>query len=75
MTTDQLKCPKCDGAMEEGYCLDHSALGGAGQQRWGKGKPKRSFAHGTVPSSGLRFIVTTYRCCKCGFLEAYAESD
>ena len=36
MTTDQLKCPKCDGAMEEGYCLDHSALGGAGQQRWGK---------------------------------------
>jgi hypothetical protein len=60
--------------MEEGYFLDHS-VGGAGQQRWGKGKPERSFAHGTVPSGGLRFIVTTYRCCECGFLEAYAEND
>ena len=38
MSTDQLKCPKCGGAMEEGYFLDHS-VGGAGQPRWGKGSP------------------------------------
>jgi hypothetical protein len=61
--------------MEEGYVLDHSALGGAGQQSWGKGKPERSFTHGTVPSGGLHYTVTTYRCCECGFLEAYAEDD
>lgn len=74
MSTEPLKRPKCSSAMEEGYCLDHS-VGGAGQQRWGKGKPERSFAHGTVPSSGLRYTVTTYRRCECGFLEAYAEDD
>ncbi len=74
MSADQLQCPRCGSAMEEGYFLDHS-VGGVGQQRWGKGTPERSFAHGTVPSSGVRFIVTTYRCCECGFLEAYAEDD
>ena len=66
MSTDQLKCPKCDGTMEEGYCLDHS-VGGGGQQRWCEGKPERS-----VSSGGRHLMVTTYRCCECGFLEAYA---
>ncbi len=74
MSTAPLQCAKCDGAMEEGYLLDYS-VGGADQQRWGKGKPERSFAHGTVPSGGVRFIVTAYRCCECGFLEAYAENE
>ena len=72
MREDEMNCLKCDGAMEEGFIMDLT-VGGAGQKQWGKGKPKRTFIAGDVPSSGLRFKVTTYRCCKCGFLEDYAD--
>lgn len=65
------KCPKCGGAMEEGFILDAGLLGTpvSQQQKWVKGKGKGLSIFGI--NEGIS--VKADRCKNCGYLENYAE--
>lgn len=84
MSDLQKICPKCNGAMEEGYSID-SSYGATFPMFWFRGKPVPSIF---VPSirvplkkapwyslnrqfDGLP--VTIWRCRECGYLEQYAD--
>lgn len=66
------KCPKCGGAMEEGFILDssHSAQLVA---HWVAGRPESSFWTGTKVRDKERHQTQTFCCSKCGYLESYAR--
>ena len=79
MTKRNLKCPKCNAEMEEGFILDKGDSG-ALQSRWVEGEPEKTSLFGVkttwfgVNTSGKEILqVTTYRCTGCGFLESYAS--
>ena len=68
-------CAKCGGEMELGYLLDLSH-GQVVRQRWTPAPLPRGWL------GGIRFkgwdegyIVGTYRCSQCGFLESYATRE
>ncbi len=66
-------CPKCDGAMEQGFTLDlaHSAYR---QAEWIAGAPEKSFWTGIKVKGKIRLPIVTWRCARCGYLESYARS-
>jgi Domain of unknown function (DUF6487) len=65
-------CPKCGGAMTEGFILDRVS-GGDRQSRWIEGTADPSFWTG-IKTSGLKqYKLTAYRCDGCGFVELSAE--
>lgn len=68
-----LNCPKCGGAMEEGFLMDVGST--LVQSHWLEGKPERSFWTGLKTSDRQQLTVMTYRCETCGFLESYARGD
>jgi len=59
------QCPKCSGAMHEGFVLDatHGAMTVAS---WVEGAPQKS------AWTGLKLCA--WRCARCGFLEHYAPA-
>jgi predicted nucleic-acid-binding Zn-ribbon protein len=63
----QIKCPKCNGNMEQG--LIKSDGGYAGDLKWGKPDSVSGWT-GKV-KDGKKIV--TYRCQNCGYLECYAE--
>ena len=67
------ECPKCRGRMSEGFVLDRGAYDSANTQKWVEGEPKRSFWTGLKTDNREAYVVTTYRCDRCGFLESYAQ--
>lgn len=74
-------CPKCSGAMAEGFVLDN-AYGALKQSHWLEGKPERAHRTGIFLKSASiitkdrqLLAVTTYRCERCGFLESYARDE
>jgi uncharacterized C2H2 Zn-finger protein len=76
---EDIKCPKCQAAMKEGYLQDrttHLEEGHCVQQKWVPGRPQRpSFWTGSVVSADQRakaLPIITHRCPTCGFLESYA---
>jgi predicted RNA-binding Zn-ribbon protein involved in translation (DUF1610 family) len=69
------QCPKCGGNMIAGYCIDMKQ-GGAAQNRWAKGRPRRMrFFLWTIWALDLRkvplFDVTSFACSTCGYLESF----
>jgi hypothetical protein len=66
-------CPKCSGAMTEGFVIDKTH-GGASVSTWMEGEPVRSIWFG-VKARGTQFETRTWRCRRCGFLESYAPSE
>lgn len=66
------RCPKCTSSMEEGFIVDHT-YGQQQQETWVEGPPKRSFWQGISLRGAEQLSVITYRCSRCGFLEAYAQ--
>ena len=67
-------CPKCSGAMTEGFILDNTY----GEKRvagWMSGKPVRSFWTGLKTGKQKPIDIATWRCGRCGFLESYAAGD
>ena len=71
MPRDEMSCPKCRGAMQEGFVCDHS-YGARLVSIWVEGVPEKSLLSG-VKLKGRKTIETrTFRCTRCGFLEGYA---
>ena len=74
-----MKCPKCNGEMDEGLQIDASSRtwGGAKKAQWVKGKTlpviKRRLIPPGVEITGERYYLAVYRCRSCGFLESYAQ--
>jgi Domain of unknown function (DUF6487) len=65
-------CPKCHGAMEQGFTLDHS-YGESLAAEWVEGPPEKSFWHGVRTRGRERRAIETWRCEQCGYLESYAR--
>jgi hypothetical protein len=64
-------CPKCQGAMEEGFILSERETyrRAAG---WLTGAPKRSLLLGLkLPHKPI--AIQSWRCQRCGLLENYAK--
>jgi hypothetical protein len=72
MTNEPMKCPKCTGAMVQGFIPDysHGAVLVAG---WLQGHPQKSFWRTTKAPISEVIPIGTFRCEKCGFLEFYAD--
>ena len=64
------KCPKCGGAMFEGYILDRT-YGGKLQSAWVEGEPEKSFWVGLKTGDRDVFNVQALRCGSCNYLEVY----
>ncbi len=65
-------CPKCGGAMENGFLVDHT-YGSVAPSEWAEGEPKSSFWTGTKMAGRKIRRVETLRCVRCGYLESYAR--
>ena len=65
-------CPKCGGAMERGFVVDHT-YGGFAKPEWAEGRAEPSMWTGIKMSGKARHPVETYRCVQCGYLESYAR--
>ncbi len=71
MTSNSIKCPKCDGQMEAGFVLD---------RQWGqRGKPllwieaaQLALTTSADPNDAGQLVLDAYRCLGCGFVELYA---
>ena len=68
------QCPKCSGAMSEGYIVDKTH-GGAGVSTWAEGAPRKSVWTGLKLSGVPQAQIETWRCRRCGFLEQYASAE
>jgi len=62
-----MKCPKCNGVMEEGVQVDY-AQNGPNWSKWATDIKGQIFKK----TEGEKYIKT-YRCKDCGFLESYAK--
>ncbi len=73
-----MKCPKCDGEMEEGLLVDRS-FGGAQKATWVRGNELPTIKITAWPPgieiTGKRHTLSVFRCTSCGFLEAYAKGE
>lgn len=66
-------CPKCQGAMSEGFVPTVTAGGTRAVSSWFEGAPKKSFWMGVKLGAKTRIEIQTWRCGRCGFLENYAK--
>ena len=71
MSAETTRCPKCNGAMVQGFIFEFD-----GAQRkvssWVEGAPEKTPWHGTNVPEDKCIPVGVYRCSNCGFLESYA---
>ena len=65
------ECPKCGGAMTQGYIVDHKH-GGAAVASWVEGEPRKSFWVGLKLGGTTPIEIATWRCRRCFYLENYA---
>lgn len=68
------QCPKCAGSMAEGFVLDKTH-GGVGVASWVEGAAERSMWTGVKLAGRPRFLISAWRCGRCGFLESYASGE
>lgn len=72
MSRNEMPCPKCSGKMQEGFICDHSH-GFRLVSTWVEGAPEKSVWTGVKLKGRKTIEARTFRCDKCGFLEAYAK--
>ena len=68
------ECPRCRSNMSEGFILDRGDHNSHNLQTWVSGTPLKSFWTGYRTKDRHKFTVTAYRCDRCGYLEAYAQT-
>jgi predicted nucleic acid-binding Zn ribbon protein len=71
---EPMRCPKCDGAMEQGFVMDFTH-GSRLVSSWVPGPPMKSFWFGTQMPAERLVPIGAFRCTRCGFLESYARDD
>lgn len=64
-------CPKCAGAMVDGYVVDQG-YGTSAVPGWREGEPRKSIWVGLKLGGTTPLEITTWRCRRCGYLESYA---
>ena len=70
---DDLKCPRCESTMEEGFMQDLADANWTYAQKWIRGPVEKGFL-GTVKMRGKEAIpIVTMRCTNCGRLESFAS--
>jgi hypothetical protein len=68
-----LKCPKCQGEMVQGFIPDFNDGGSKSVSTWVEGQAKKSWWSGTKVSSEGQIPIAAFRCQGCGYLEFYAD--
>lgn len=74
MSPEQLTCPKCSGHMDLGFVADKAHHSMPDVPTWVEGAPERSFWTGLKTKNRDVFVVVTYRCERCGYLESFATT-
>ena len=69
------ECLRCRGPMEPGFVIDRGHHQMPDTQKWVEGAPEKSFWTGLKTKGRESYPVLTYRCERCGLLEAYAASQ
>ncbi len=64
-------CPKCNGAMEQGFIIDQ-IYGGRVIGYWAAGSPQKSIWTGTKLPEEKLVPIGTFCCASCGYLESFA---
>jgi hypothetical protein len=73
MSEPMKSCTKCNGSMEEGFIPDLGDKSVLQTSDWYEGLPERPRWFGRLKTSGKRrFLVRSYRCTRCGYIESYA---
>ena len=75
MSAAAARCPKCDGAMVQGFLVEYHAGGKRLVTTWVEGAPEKSFWRVTKVPADKCLPVGTFRCAACGFLESYARPE
>jgi hypothetical protein len=75
---NESECPKCRrrtevGFMEVGFVIDQGDTIYTRVSQWAQGPPEQSFWLGVNLKGRDVVPITTFRCVRCGFLEAYAR--
>jgi predicted nucleic-acid-binding Zn-ribbon protein len=70
MLERNIKCPKCQRAIQKGYIPD--ATCGVVLGTWIGGEVETGFLGAIKLKGKTRRRITTYRCNSCGYLESYA---
>lgn len=66
-------CLRCQSPMEEGVTIDHGHGNSPTVPEWLEGAPERSVWTGLKMKGKHKFVVKTFRCERCGYLESYAN--
>jgi predicted nucleic-acid-binding Zn-ribbon protein len=73
---DDMKCPKCESAMETGHILNATySRAWWTLSQWIEGLPEKSLWYGLRIKGRRVYTITAYRCVNCGYLEFYAYED
>jgi predicted nucleic-acid-binding Zn-ribbon protein len=73
----QKNCPKCAGSMTKGFVADYNygeSQNTVIQSVWVEGEFKSNWL-GAKIKDNKKFLMTTFRCINCGFLESYATEE
>src|ERR1700726_855788 len=69
MMERNIKCPKCQRAMQKGYIPD-ATYGGVVLGTWVEGEVETGFLGAIKLKGKTRRTITAYRCSSCGYLES-----
>ena len=77
MSTEAIRCSKCNGVMVQGFIIDFKGTKFSVVSNWVEGASGKATWFGTcVPAPAEKCIpVGTFRCSVCGFLESYAQPE
>jgi predicted nucleic-acid-binding Zn-ribbon protein len=74
MMERNIKCPKCQRAMQKGYIPD-ATYGGVVLGTWVEGEVETGFLGAIKLKGKTRRTITTYRCNSCGYQESADPQD
>jgi predicted nucleic-acid-binding Zn-ribbon protein len=69
-----LRCPKCQGQMEQGWILqDGGSVDPQTTNKWVQGRVKRIWGKWTGVVVKVSHEIAAFRCSTCGYVEMYAK--
>ncbi|WP_428306850.1 PF20097 family protein [Lacipirellula sp.] len=74
MDGQEKQCPKCAGAMEQGFVADLMGPLAGDVSKWNPGPPKSAFF--TLTKRSYKELpMAAFRCASCGYVEFYAAKE
>ena len=70
MSTEAIRCPKCNGVMVQGFIIDFYGSKFSRVSNWVEGAPEKSFWRVTKVPPEKCIPVGVFRCSACGFAPA-----